>query len=393
MCKYQIPYGRQLITEDDIEEVVATLQADFLTQGPKISEFESNFAKYVDAKYAVAVSNGTAALHLALIAMGIKKGDNVITSPITFAATANAALYVGANVYFADINSDTYVIDCQSVEKVIKQHPKGFFKAILPVDFAGYPINTQAIKALADANNLLILEDACHAPGAFFLDSKGIKQKTGNGVYTHATAFSFHPVKHIAAGEGGMVTTNDEEIYEKLLMLRTHGISKENMQYQILDKEKQGGWYYEMHELGFNYRITDIQAALGNSQLKKADKGMQRRQEIAQNYRNVFADLPIKMQKEDRNHFNAHHLFVIEVDNRKELYNFLRENGIFAQIHYIPVHLLDYYTRFGWRKGDFPNAEKYYEGTISLPMFPSLTTDEQNFVIKKITTFVTRTFL
>jgi UDP-4-amino-4,6-dideoxy-N-acetyl-beta-L-altrosamine transaminase len=387
MSKYHIPYGRQLITQDDINEVTKTLQADFLTQGPKIVEFENNFAKYVDAKYAVAVSNGTAALHLSLIAMGIKTGDNVITTPITFAATANAALYVGANVHFADINPDTYVIDAESIEQLINRHPKGFFKAILPVDFAGYPVNTEAIRQVADQYGLQILEDACHAPGAYFIDSKGNKQKAGNGIYAHTTAFSFHPVKHIAAGEGGMITTNDEKIYKKLKLLRSHGIGKENMQYQILDKEKQGAWYYEMHDLGYNYRITDIQAALGNSQLKKANEGMQRRQEIAKKYRNAFAGLPIKMQQKNNDIFNAHHLFVIEVDKRKELYNYLRENGIFAQIHYIPVHLLDYYSRFGWKKGDFPNAEKYYEGTLSLPMFPGLTDDEQDFVIKTVKDF------
>jgi UDP-4-amino-4,6-dideoxy-N-acetyl-beta-L-altrosamine transaminase len=387
MSKYHIPYGRQLITQDDIDEVVTTLQADFLTQGPKIAEFESNFAKYVDAKYAVAVANGTAALHLSLIAMDIKAGDHVITTPITFAATANAALYIGANVHFADINPDTYVLDAESIEQLIKQHPKGFFKAVLPVDFAGYPVNTEAIRQVADQHGLKVLEDACHAPGAFFTDSKGIQQKAGNGIFAHTTAFSFHPVKHIAAGEGGMITTNDEEIYKKLIALRSHGISKENMQYQILDKEKQGAWYYEMHNLGYNFRITDIQAALGNSQLKKADAGMQRRQEIAQKYRKAFAGLPIKMQAEDKHFFNAHHLFVIEIDKRKELYNYLRKNGIFAQIHYIPVHLLDYYSRFGWKKGDFPKAENYYEKTLSLPMFPGLTDDELDYVIKTIKDF------
>jgi dTDP-4-amino-4,6-dideoxygalactose transaminase len=200
MSKFQIPYGRQKITQEDIDAVVKTLQADFLTQGPRIAEFEQNFAQYVDAQYAVAVSNGTAALHLALIAMGIKKGDNVITSPITFAATANAARYLGANVYFADINPDTYVIDVENIEKIIKQKPKGFFKAVLPVDFAGFPVNIEAIRILADKYNLQILEDACHAPGAYIIDSKGNKQKTGNGKYAHTTAFSFHPVKHIAAG-------------------------------------------------------------------------------------------------------------------------------------------------------------------------------------------------
>jgi len=388
MSKHKIPYGRQHITSEDIDAVVATLQSDFLTQGPRIAEFEKNFADYVDAQYAVAVSNGTAALHLALIAMDIKKGDNIITSPITFAATANAARYIGANVYFADINPDTYVIDPNSIQKLIDQHPKGYFKAILPVDFAGFPVNTERLRKIADNNNLVILEDACHAPGAYFIDSKGIKQKSGNGKYAQTTAFSFHPVKHIAAGEGGMITTNDKNIYQKLLALRTHGISKNNMKYQVLDRQKQGGWYYEMHQLGYNYRLTDIQAALGNSQLKRADQGLERRQEIARKYRTAFAKLPVKIQQVNEMYFNAHHLFVIEVDQRKELYEFLHKNGILAQIHYIPVHLLDYYQQLGWKKGDFPNAEAYYEKTISLPMFPSLTDEEQDYVIDKVTEFV-----
>ena len=384
MSQFKIPYGRQKITQEDIDAVVVALQSDFLTQGPRIADFERNFSRYVGAKYAVAVSNGTAALHLSLLALGIGKGDNVITTPITFAATANAALYAGSKVYFADIDPDTYVIDIAAVEKLILQHPKGFFKAVLPVDFAGYPVDTEALHALAQEHHFKIIEDACHAPGAYFIDRLGQKQQAGNGVFSDATAFSFHPVKHIAAGEGGMITTNDEEVYKKLLALRTHGISKDNMQYELWNKEKQGNWYYEMHDLGYNYRITDIQAALGNSQLQKADAGLQQRQKIAQAYRAAFQELPIKMQKQDEKHFNAHHLFVIEVPNRKDFYDYLQANGILAQIHYIPVHLLDYYRQFGWQKGDFPIAEQYYDGAISLPMYPSLSDKELAYVIDKV---------
>ena len=387
MSKYKIPYGRQQITQEDIDAVVETLKSDFLTQGPRIDEFENNFADYIGSKYAVAVSNGTAALHLSLLAMGIKENDNIITTPITFAATANAARYLGANVYFADIEKDTYVLDINKVEHLILSKPKGFFKAILPVDFGGYPVNTQKLRKLADKYNLYILEDACHAPGAYFIDDKGRKQKSGNGIFADTTAFSFHPVKHIAAGEGGMITTNDENIYKKLLALRTHGISKENMKFQTFDKEKQGAWYYEMHDLGYNYRITDIQAALGNSQLKKADKGLEKRHKIANKYTEAFKNLPISVQKQDKNHYNAYHLFVIQVEKRKELYEYLRKNGIFAQIHYIPVHLLDYYRQFGWKKGDFPLAENYYEKTLSLPMYPSLKDEEQDYIINKVKAF------
>ena len=240
MTTYKIPYGRQNITNDDINAVVQTLQSDFLTQGPKILEFEQNFAEYVDAKYAVAVSNGTAALHLSLLALGIGNGDNIITTPITFAATANAALYTGANVYFTDIDPETYLIDLNRVEALIQKHPKGFFKAILPVDFAGLPVQAKQLRKIADKNNLKIIEDACHAPGAFFIDSNNQKQKAGNGQFADATAFSFHPVKHIAAGEGGMITTNNKNLYDKLIKLRTHGISKNNMNFHNFNKEKQG---------------------------------------------------------------------------------------------------------------------------------------------------------
>ncbi len=387
MTAYKIPYGRQSITEDDINAVVQTLQSDFLTQGPKILEFEQNFAKYVGAKYAVAVSNGTAALHLSLLGLGIGQGDHVITTPITFVATANAALYTGANVHFADIAPDTYLIDLNKVEALLKKHPKGFFKAILPVDFAGLPVSAEKLKILADKYQFKIVEDACHAPGAYFVDKQNIKQNTGNGKFSDATAFSFHPVKHIAAGEGGMITTNNEQLYQKLLKLRTHGISKNEMTYQILNKEKQGGWYYEMHDLGYNYRLTDIQATLGNSQLQRADTGLIKRQKIAEKYKHELKNLPVKFQKIPKSSFHAYHLFIIEVENRKIFYDYLHQNGILAQIHYIPVHLLDYYSQFGWKKGDFPIAESYYEKTISLPMFPSLTEDEQNYVIEKIKAF------
>ncbi len=381
---YKIPYGKQFISEEDTKAVVEALHSDFLTQGPRIAEFEKNFANYIGCKYAVAVSNGTAALHLPLLAIGLKKGDRVITTPITFAASANAALYCGAEVHFADIDRDTYVISVQSVKELLKKHPKGYFKAIVPVDFTGFPVNLEEIRQLADEYGLFVLEDACHSPGGYFKDSKGQKQNCGNGVYAHAAAFSFHPVKHIASGEGGMITTNDEELYKKMMILRTHGITKENMILDFPDAGEQGLWYYEMQHLGYNYRITDIQAALGNSQLKRADEGIKRRQEIAKRYREAFAGKGIRMQKEVEGHFNAYHLFVIESKNRKGLYEHLKNNGIFAQIHYVPVHLMPYYKQFGWKAGDMPNAEDYYKHCISLPMYPTLTVEEQDYVITKV---------
>jgi UDP-4-amino-4,6-dideoxy-N-acetyl-beta-L-altrosamine transaminase len=385
--KYHIPYGKQFISEEDTKAVVEALHSDFLTQGPKIDEFEENFANYIGCKYAVAVANGTAALHLPLLAAGLKQGDRVITTPITFAASANAARYCGAEVYFADIDPDTYTISLESIEKLLNKYPKNYFKAIIPVDFAGYPVNLEKLKDITNDHNLFILQDSCHSPGGYFIDSKGIKQNCGNGNYADAAIFSFHPVKHIAAGEGGMITTNDYELYKKLKMLRTHGITKENLKYDFPEPEKQGLWYYEMQELGYNYRLTDIQAALANSQLKRAEDGIKKRQNIAKKYREAFNDKKIKMQKDDENHKNAHHLFVIEVKERIGLYDFLRTKGIYAQIHYIPVHLMPYYKQFGWKEGDFPNAENYYKHCISLPIYPTLTDEEQEYVISSILSF------
>lgn len=384
----KIPYGKQFISQEDTDAVIEALHSDFLTQGPRIAEFEKNFAAYIGSKYAVAVSNGTAALHLPLLAIGLKKGDAIITTPITFVASGNAARYCGADVYFADIDPDTYVISIDSVKTLLQKYPKGFFKAIVPVDFTGFPVNLEAIKKLAVEYGLFVLEDACHAPGGYFIDSKNQKQNCGNGQFADVAAFSFHPVKHIAAGEGGMITTNDETLYKKLMMLRTHGINRENLIYDFPDAEQQGAWYYEMQELGYNYRLTDIQAALANSQLKRADAGIKRRQEIAKKYRTAFAGSAIKMQKHDDKFFNAHHLFVIEVKNRKALYEHLIQNNVFAQIHYVPVHLMPYYKQFGWKPGDFPMAENYYKHCISIPMFPTLTDEEQNFVIKTILEFI-----
>ena len=376
-----IPYGRQSINQDDIDTVVKTLNSDFLTQGPKVKEFEEKFAIYTDSKYAVAVNNATSGLHLSVLALGLKKGERVITTPITFAASANCVRYVGGEVWFADIDPNTYLLDINSVKELIESKPKGFFKGIIPVDFAGLPVNLEKFKDLAKKHNLWIIEDACHAPGGYFTDSENKKQKCGNGNYADIGVFSFHPVKHITCGEGGMLTTNSKKLYEKLMLLRTHGITKENMQ------ENHGGWYYEMIELGFNYRLTDFQAALGITQLKKNDKGVIRRNEIADKYKTAFKN-KIKYQSLTSGDLNAHHLFIIEIDERKELYNFLRKHNIFAQIHYIPIHTLPYYSNIGYKNADLFNSEKYYERCISLPMYPSLTEKEQEFVILKVLDFI-----
>jgi len=379
-----IPYGRQNIEQDDIDAVVKTLTADFLTQGPKVKEFEDKFASYVGAKYAVAVNNATSGLHLAVLALDLKEGERVITTPITFAASANCVRYAGGEVWFADIDSESYTLCLESTRKLIESKPKGFFKGIIPVDFAGLPVNLESFRLLANEHDLWIIEDACHAPGGFFTDSKGEKQMCGNGNYADISLFSFHPVKHIACGEGGMITTNSETLYKKLSLLRTHGITKDNM------AENHGGWFYEMQALGYNYRLTDIQSALGITQLAKNKQGVVRRNEIAENYRAAFIKSKVKYQNVLKGYLNAHHLFVIELEHRKELYDFLRTQNIYAQIHYIPVHTLPYYKEIGYNSANLSNSENYYSKCISLPMYPSLTNEEQQFVISKVLEFVER---
>ena len=375
-----IPYGRQSINQEDIDAVIETLQADFLTQGPKVDEFEKAFAEYVGCKYAVAVSNATAGLHLAVMALNLKTGERVITTPITFAASANCVRYVGGEVWFADIDPDTYTLSLEKTKELILSKPKGFFKGIIPVDFAGLPVNMEAFRELADAHDLWLIEDACHAPGGYFIDSKRKKQMCGNANYADMGIFSFHPVKHIACGEGGMITTNNESLYNALSKLRTHGITKENM------SENHGGWFYEMQFLGYNYRLTDIQSALGITQLKKNAAGVKRRNEIAETYKNAFRG-KVKFQDLPEGCYNAHHLFIVEVTDRKGLYDYLREHNIFAQIHYIPVHTLPYYKKIGYETADLKNSETYYSHCISLPMYPTLTSKEQQLVIDKVLSY------
>ncbi|MDB4097967.1 UDP-4-amino-4,6-dideoxy-N-acetyl-beta-L-altrosamine transaminase [Flavobacteriaceae bacterium] len=375
-----IPYGRQNIDKSDIDAVVSTLLSDYLTQGPKVEEFEGKFADYVGVNYAVSVNNATSGLHLSVLALDIKKGDRVITTPITFASSANCVRFSGGEVWFADINPDTYLLDINSVKKLIESKPKGFFKGIIPVDFAGLPINMEEYKELANIHNLWIIEDACHAPGGYFIDSNQEENFCGNCKYADIGVFSFHPVKHIACGEGGMITTNSKELYEKLILLRTHGITKKNMQ------ENHGNWYYEMIELGYNYRLTDFQSALGITQLEKNKNGVVRRNEISLAYKKVFEG-KIKFQDLPEGTYNAHHLFIIELERRKELYDFLKSKGILAQIHYIPVHTLPYYKKIGYEGADLYYSEKYYSNCISLPMFPTLSKKEQSYIIEQVLKF------
>ncbi len=375
-----IPYGKQNITDEDIASVIEVLKSKNLTQGPKIKEFEDKFAEYVGAKYAVAVSNGTAALHLSALVMKLNKGDKVITSPITFVASANSVLYCGGEIDFVDINPHNYLIDLNKLEEKLEKFPKGTYKGIISVDFAGYPINSEKLRRIADKYNLWIIEDACHASGGYFLNSDGEKIKCGSGKYSDLSIFSFHPVKHIATGEGGIITTNNEKFYKDLLKLRTHGITKD----PDLLNENHGGWYYEMQELGYNYRLPDFSAALGISQLSRADIGLKRRREIAEVYNNEFQGINIETPIVNDEYYHAYHLYVIKTKKRKELFNYLRENNVLCQVHYIPVHLQPYYKKLGFKKGDFKNAEAFYDECLSLPMFPSLNEDEQAKVISLI---------
>lgn len=388
-----IPYGKQNITEEDIQAVIETLKGTYLTQGPKIKEFEEKFAQYVGSKYAVAVSNGTAALHLATLALNVLPGQKVITTPITFAASANCVRYCGGDVVFGDINRETYLLDIESVRDLLESSPKGTYSGIIVVDFAGHAANLEEFRRLADEYGVWIIEDACHSPGGYFVDSEGVNQLCGNGNFADLAVFSFHPVKHIASGEGGMITTNNKELYESLLKLRTHGIVKEEDQYlnDIVFAGGNGdsypGWYMEMQSLGFNYRLTDFQAALGISQLSRADVGLERRRAIAKKYTSAFADKVFVKGMSGDTTGHAYHLFILEVENRFELYNYLREHGIFAQIHYIPCHLMPYYRELGSKEGDNPNAEDYYKHCISLPMYPTLSDDEQSYVVDTISKF------
>ncbi|AQG80737.1 UDP-4-amino-4,6-dideoxy-N-acetyl-beta-L-altrosamine transaminase [Spirosoma montaniterrae] len=389
MHNQPIPYGRQHLTDDDIAAVTNVLRGPLLTQGPHIAEFEAAFAQYVGSRYAVAVANGTAALHLCCMALDVKPGTRVITTPITFSASANCVRYCGGEVFFADIDPDTVILDVDAVRALLEQHPKGYFSGIIPVDFAGYPADLSAFRQLADEYGLWLLEDSCHAPGGSFLDAKGIEHRCGDGSLADLAIFSFHPVKHIAAGEGGMITTNDEQLYKHLLRLRTHGITSkpaELTEPQPGDPER-GGWYMEMQELGYNYRLTDFQAALGTSQLHRADAMLDRRRAIARRYDDAFRNTNVQTIVPPSSVGHAYHLYVIQVDDRKGLYDFLRTKNIMAQVHYIPVHRMPYYQQFGWKAGDFPNAERYYARCLSLPMFPTLTDDEQAYVIEQVLSF------
>jgi len=366
----KIPYGKQSIDESDILEVAFSLRGEWLTTGPAVDEFERTVAAFTGSKFAVAFNSGTSALHGAMFAAGVSIGDEIITSPMTFCATSNSALYLGAKPVFVDIDPKTYCIDLTKIyEKITKKT-----KVIVPVDYSGFPADISGILEIAKEKGLIVIEDAAHALG-----SERNGDKTGS--ISHMTMFSFHPVKHITTGEGGMITTDSEEYYNKMKIFRTHGITKEPDKMEKND----GPWYYEMQDLGYNYRITDFQCALGISQMKKIDRFLERRIKIADYYDSIFKEknlLQIPPRPENGKH--AFHLYPLLLDralNKLTFYSEMAENGIFCQVHYVPVHFHPYYRKnFGFLEGDFPVAEDFYRREISIPMYPAMTDEEVNYV-------------
>jgi len=379
-----ISYGRQHIDGADIREVVKILKSDYLTQGATIAKFEDGLCKVTNAKYAVAVSHGTAALHLACLAAGIKHGDEVVTSAITFAASSNSVLYCGAKPVFSDVESTTGNVTVALLEEKITRKTK----AIIPVHYAGNPVNCGKIYAMAKKRKLVVIEDACHALGASY-KVNGNNFKIGCAQHADMVCFSFHPVKSITTGEGGAILTNNKKFYEKLILLRNHGITKDRSQFISKDRNL-GDWYYEMQALGFNYRITDIQCALGISQLKKLNTFIKQRRSIVKRYTkgfetNPYFDLPAK----EKGCQSAWHLYPILLNDqlaqhKAEIVRELKRNRIFTQVHYIPVYQNPYYQSLGYKTTSCSEAEKFYKRVLSLPIYPDLTVKEQNYVIKKV---------
>ena len=366
-----IPYGQQIIDDDDIAAVVSALRSDWLTTGPAVERFEADICSYTGARYGVAVSSGTAALHAAMFALNIGPGDEVIVPPMTFAASANCILYQGGTPIFADVNADTLLIDSAAVEAAITSRTK----AIIAVDYAGQPCDWDALRTIADKYHLALVADGCHALGAAY---KGCQV----GTLADITVFSFHPVKHITTGEGGMAVSNDEELAARMRAFRGHGITTTANQ-----REKSGAWFYEMTALGYNYRITDLQCALGSSQLKKLEGWIKKRNQLAQAYDAALANLaslrPLKRRAEVR---HAYHLYVIRTPNRDEVFRRLRAKGIGANVHYVPVHLHPYYQQVvGTREGLCPVAEAAYREILTLPLWPGMTEDNILTIIRAIT--------
>lgn len=373
----RIGYGHQYIDDNDIQAVVDVLKSDFLTCGPKIEEAENKLCEITGAKYAVLIANGTAALHAACFAAGIGEGDEVITTPMTFAASANCALYCGAKPVFADIDPDTYNIDPDSIERCITEKTK----AVVAVDFTGQAVQIERIRQICDKHNLIFIEDAAHSLGTKY-NGKSV------GSLADMTEFSFHPVKTCTAGEGGAVTTNDPELYKRLILFRTHAITRVQ---DWMDKPTEGGWYYQQVNLGYNYRITDMQAALLSSQLDKLPMFGDRRKELVKRYDEAFEKIPeIIVQKEIPESDTVRHLYIIQLDldklncTRKEVFEALQAEGIGVNVHYIPTYTFPYYQKLGYKMGTSPNAEKLYERIISIPLYYGLTDEQQDNVIEAV---------
>lgn len=384
-----IPYGKHHIDEDDIRAVTDVLRSGALTQGPAVEAFERAVAQYVGATYAVALSSGTAALHLAALAAGVGPGKALVTSPITFVASANAALYAGGRVVFADIDPATINMSPDTLKKMLASNPD--VRAVVPVHFAGLPCDMPAIKSAADRAGAVVIEDAAHALGATYPSG----QRVGSCAFSSMTIFSFHPVKAIAAGEGGMITTNDEAIYRKLLRLRSHGINKLDDAFQLHEQATTDGiqnpWYYEMQELGFHYRITDIQCGLALSQFKKLDQFIARRRMLTKKYDEAFAGMKNcrPAQKTGRD-LSGHHLYVLRIDfeklgmNRGQLMRELKARQIGSQVHYTPVPAQPYYRKLGFVLEDYSNAQRYYQEALSIPLYYGLKDEQQEQVITAI---------
>ncbi|MDD2945820.1 MAG: UDP-4-amino-4,6-dideoxy-N-acetyl-beta-L-altrosamine transaminase [Acinetobacter sp.] len=379
-----IPYGRQTISEDDVEAVVTVLKSDFLTQGPVVPQFEQEIANYCDAKYAVAVNSATSALHIACLALGVQEGDYVWTTPNTFVASANCARYCGATVDFVDIDPDTFNLCPFELEKKLKEAEiKGCLpKVVIPVHFSGLSCDMEKIHALSQKYHFRIIEDASHAIGGRYKETI-----IGCGKYSDITVFSFHPVKIITTAEGGMAVTNNSHLAREMQLLRSHGITRET---EELVHESHGAWYYEQQQLGFNYRMTEMQAALGVTQLKHLNEWVAKRHELAQRYDQLLADLPVILPIHSQEHYSGLHLYVIRLDekktnlDRKYVFNELRRLGIGVNVHYIPVHIQPDYQKLGFQLGDFPKSEYYYQHCISLPLFATLTYDQQDQVVNTL---------
>ena len=371
-----ISYGRQWIDEDDCEAVLSVLKGDWLTQGPAVEQFEKAIADYCGTKFAVAFNSGTSALHGAYYAAGLSNGDEFITSPNTFLATANAGLYLGAIPVFCDIETDTGNIDVDKVEALITEKTR----LLVPVHFGGHPADMVKLKEIAQRHSLMVIEDACHALG-----SKYYGHRTGGCYYSDMAVFSFHPVKHITTGEGGAVLTNDDNLYEKMLMFRTHGVTKKDF-----TKEPDGPWSYEMHLLGYNYRLTDIQAALGIAQMKKLDLFIEKRRKIAGIYNDVFKDCHFFQIPPEREHtFSSYHLFPIRlfegfISSKKEIFRKMREKGLGIQVHYKPVYTQPYYEALGYKHDLCPNSETFYRSEISIPIYPRMGDSDVEYIVNNI---------